>query len=549
MHTISGDMFESLRSSFGDKVHSLVLATSGGGRLSWPTTGAMMVVMVFVLAPLDLSQLIFAITGAAFYALIQSFQMSLQRRTDVLSKAAAVDRAAPGGGYGAAPGGRRGSHGAAGAPRAACGGAAAGTSAPAHRPPVPAAPSVTVPRVEDASATAPKKDVRKPSSMPISCHTFRGGSWDADVEELVEQIAPTPESDRAAGLLAAAVKQALRKMLPEAEVVGFASGGLACGKAFCVAVPDVDIVVSMPPDDLAERLHGRLATGRARAARLDFRKLQKSAIRVCTDRLVSSGGFKFRRSAFRCQEPKVTLLAPASLGIFPEAVPIDLSVNAVTPLYNAALLTECGQIDPRAKSLILVVRRWAKDRGICHAAKGHLSPYLWSLLSIYFLQDSAVLPPLEAFAASSGLMAPKAAGGHAAAPPKQRARPLGCNPDKTVGTLFKEFAHFFSVSFDWHREAVCVRLGVRGPPDLGLPLHIVLHDDGRTSEVGPSIDDPFSPGRNLGDCLTAESLKRLREELRRADELCVRNASLAELLEPWVPPEQESAELGKVEDE
>merc|ERR1712066_969682 len=115
--------------------------------------------------------------------------------------------------------------------------------------------------------------------------------------------------------------------------------------------------------------------------------------------------FKFRRSAFKGQEPKVTLMAE----INGKTIPIDFSVNTTTPLYNAALLTECGQIEPRAKELILLVRRWAKDRGISHAAKGHLSPYAWSLLVIYFLQvwdgqGDPLLPNITAFKTSSGFL-------------------------------------------------------------------------------------------------------------------------------------------------
>merc|ERR1719213_433135 len=200
--------------------------------------------------------------------------------------------------------------------------------------------------------------------------------------------------------------QAIRKIIPEIEVTGFASGNLTSGKAFGVAVPEVDIIASASPHILFERLHGHSTKGNA--SQLDAKKLQKCAIRACTDRLVSAGGFKFRRSAFRGAEPKVTLLAPASFGICEYSIPLDFSVNAVSPLHNAALLTECGQMDTRARELILLVKRWAKDRGICHAAKGHLSPYAWSLLCIFFLQagmkdDESILPSLASFKKASKL--------------------------------------------------------------------------------------------------------------------------------------------------
>merc|ERR1719188_1998698 len=102
---------------------------------------------------------------------------------------------------------------------------------------------------------------------------------------------------------------------------------------------------------IADCLQNRMAYPLPRAAKLDAHKLQKSALRACTDDLVVSGGFKFRRSAFKGIEPKVTLIAPASMGIHIAAIPLSFSVNTVTPFYAAALLTECGHMDSRAREL------------------------------------------------------------------------------------------------------------------------------------------------------------------------------------------------------
>merc|ERR1740120_199053 len=130
-------------------------------------------------------------------------------------------------------------------------------------------------------------------------------------------------------------------------------------------------------------------------------KLRKSAVRACTDRLVSEAGFKFRRSAFRGEEPKVVVISPPAL----RSVPMNLSVNTVTPVYNAALLAECARVEPRAQGLVLLVKRWAKDRGLCHVARGHLSLYSWTLLSIFFLQagEEGLLPPLQGEKTPAGI--------------------------------------------------------------------------------------------------------------------------------------------------
>merc|ERR1719456_1070848 len=113
--------------------------------------------------------------------------------------------------------------------------------------------------------------------------------------------------------LARTVQQTINPTFPQATVVGFSSGDLTLRSSLGMGVPEVDLVVNINPDALPGQLSSRLSrTGGASTAKLDARKVQKSAIRACMDRLVSHGGFKFRRSAFRGQEPKITLLAPAT---------------------------------------------------------------------------------------------------------------------------------------------------------------------------------------------------------------------------------------------
>jgi len=395
-------------------------------------------------------------------------------------------------------------------------------------------------------------DVRKPSAVPIQAPTFRSADWEMQVTELLNNITPTVADDKVVAKLATIAKQAIEPLI-DCEVVGFASGDLTRNKAFGVAVPEVDLIAKIHPESLAQRLRGRLGHAGNGFGKMDARKLQKSGLRACTDKLVSSGGFKFRRSAFRGSEPKVTLLAPASFGLCKDAIPIDFSVNAVTPLHNAALFTECGQLEPRARSLILLVKRWAKDRGICHAAKGHLSPYAWSLLSMFFLQTGieggSLLPPVEEFETASQLMTGNdVARSNDVRVKKEKWTAPECLQTKTVGELFKEFMHFYHASFDWKAEAISVRVGKRNQPGLSLPLHIILHDDGKT-EVGPSIEDPFDRAQNLGEILHAASVARLREEFARADTMCSAGFSLDALLEPWMPPEQDKeAEVNKEDD-
>jgi len=290
------------------------------------------------------------------------------------------------------------------------------------------------------------------------------------------------------------------------------------------------------------RLQGRWAAG-PRSAKLDARKLQKSAIRACTDQLVSTGTFKFRRSAFRGDEPKVTMIAPSTMDGCEQGIPINLSVNTVTPIYNAVVLSECGRMEPRTKDLVLLVKRWAKDRGLCHTAKGHLPPYAWTLLAVYYLQvaaledDQPLLPPLEGTRALSAQAAKGALQEPPAEPPAERENRT---PQLSIGELFRGFLQFYAKDFNWRGEAVSVRKGKRGAPDIKVHIHIILHDDGKTSEVGPSVENPFEASSNVGNCTSAASLRHLQEELKRAETLCAEGGSLTELLTPWAPAEAEA---------
>jgi len=494
-------------------------------------TGLIIAAAACAILPLEISHLLSMIVGILAYMLLQSLRPDVARPQS--ARAGKAPPLKPQHPWNASPQARRA--GSAAESRAAIGGP---TPRSGTRPPAPRSGSGT--SVGKASSHA---EVRKPSAMPVQAPTFESEGWEAEVRELLSRIAPTAEGDALVERIARAIQRVIAPIIPEAEVSGFASGSVTGGTAFGVAVPEVDIVINVSPTVLLGRLQGRWLA-RSAAERLDAQKLRKSAIRACTDRLVGTGIFKFRRSAFRGPEPKVTIVTP-SFDASGQGVPFNLSVNALTPLYNTAILTECGRLAPRAKELILLVRRWAKDRGLCHTAKGHLSPYTWTLLVIFFCQvscdsdeEAPLLPSLEGFSTCSGLMndssrigAPKAP---ALSPKAADARKCGA---KSAGALFSAFVAFYAKDFDWRKEAVSVRVGRRAAPDQNLPLHIVLDGDSDASQVGPSIEDPFEPTQNLGACTNATSLAHLWAELQRAEGLCAAGASLSVLLEPWAPPE------------
>ncbi|CEM29616.1 unnamed protein product [Vitrella brassicaformis CCMP3155] len=81
---------------------------------------------------------------------------------------------------------------------------------------------------------------------------------------------------------------------------------------------------------------------------------------------------------------------------------IDISFNHEVVLHNSRLLRAYAEHDSRAAALGLVVKHWAKCRGLVDPRRGAFSSYSWILLTIHFLQHhrqlttgQPVLPNLQ----------------------------------------------------------------------------------------------------------------------------------------------------------
>lgn len=359
-----------------------------------------------------------------------------------------------------------------------------------------------------------QKDTRQISVCPVVCPSFTNADWEGQINELLRDLAPSEETGALARNISCAVQDTLRRAFPTIDVVGYAHGNPRASKAFATAVPDIEIVANINREDMIKGM-GASYVG------FDSKCILKSAIRACTDQL-AYGDFKFRRSAFKYDEPKVTLLAPVAL----ESLPFDFSVNALTPMRHAGLLQGCFQVDTRAWELVLLVHRWARDRGISHAAKGHLTPYAWSLVAVFYLQvrekgEGTVMP---AFQSSPP---------HFQQETKKSKKKAKSAPEATrtpASSLFKEFLSFYAHEFDWRREVISVKKASR---IVLVPEQSVM--EWRQRAVGLEICDPFEPTANLANLLSGEGRARLREELIRADAICSKDGLLSELLQPWTP--------------
>lgn len=333
-------------------------------------------------------------------------------------------------------------------------------------------------------------------------------------DELSKQLLPTERCQKVVEEMVQAIKGTILQLLPNADVVGFTHGEVSGGSASCdKAVPEVDIVMNLPQDVLARTLQAHSSKLKCSGKDND-RRLHMSGIRMCLDLLVANGGFKLRRTAFKEKDPKVTLMAPRSLDDS-GCIPVDLFMNASTPLCNSVLVAACAQVDPRAHMLILLVKRWAKNRGICHAAKGFLMPYAWTLLCIHFLQvgleGGSILPSFKHLKLTPSQDNEEIAGLAQCMQGWMRPSADSALSKMRLGQLFKDFIDFYSNKI----EAVC-------------------------ASWDATVEDTFMPAKNLTETLTGSGLSRMREELVRAQGCFDNNAPLSEILTPWVRPEQKS---------
>ena len=82
----------------------------------------------------------------------------------------------------------------------------------------------------------------------------------------------------------------------------------------------------------------------------------------------------------------------------PEAnVDCDICFNNMLAVENTKLLRDYSTIDHRLRQLVLVVKYWAKQRGVNDAYRGSLSSYCYVLMCIGLLQmrNPPVLPCLQ----------------------------------------------------------------------------------------------------------------------------------------------------------
>lgn len=185
-------------------------------------------------------------------------------------------------------------------------------------------------------------------------------------------------------------------------------------------------------------------------------------------------------------------------------IDVDLSCHNTEPLSNTGLLRAYCKLSSMVRSLVMIIKHWAKAEQVSGAIDKNLSSYSITLMVIYYL---LVTPSL------SMPCLPTEAHRFPENDAQQKSDTKWTSP-QPLATLIRGFFNFFARGFKWGEEVVSVRLGKR----LSVRDETYCQLKGRY-HARLHIEDPYLLGRNLNCALAQERESVLRTKLTWTSQL------------------------------
>lgn len=203
----------------------------------------------------------------------------------------------------------------------------------------------------------------------------------------------------------------------------------------------------------------------------------------------------------------------------------DISINNSLAVANSQLVGAYVAADARVRPLVVVLKSWARARGINDRSRGTLSSFALTLMLLHLMQRRGLLPSLQALAAQRGEPPREILGADCrfCTDPAGIAEALaqlqaGAEVEgQNLGVLLHAFFRYFGVEYRGGVISIrgdCPEADVERPPlRQSLPLHV--REKGAASGRFLFVENPFEPGKDVANVVVGE-MARLREELRRA---------------------------------
>eukprot|EP00039_Didymoeca_costata_P014126 m.225025 g.225025 ORF g.225025 m.225025 type:complete len:912 (+) comp15952_c0_seq8:189-2924(+) len=225
----------------------------------------------------------------------------------------------------------------------------------------------------------------------------------------------------------------------------------------------------------------------------------------------------------------------------------DISLNHTLPLSNTLLLQTYAQVDARVRALVLLVKRWASNRGINDASNGTLSSYAWVIMVLYFLQQRTppILPSLQDAALIKSCALPNSIeitstegydiqfckDASLARNYLQQSLTENGKNTETITDLFSRFFDFYAFRFNTQGNVVSIRTTQtlsKAKADSRMP---------RPATWRISIEDPIEVGHDLASVIfSPEANATLQNELARSSKVLHSPLNSKSILEElWEP--------------
>jgi len=221
----------------------------------------------------------------------------------------------------------------------------------------------------------------------------------------------------------------------------------------------------------------------------------------------------------------------------------DVCLNNHLATENTRLLRTYAAIDPRMRQMVILVKYWAKRRGVNTPYKGTLSSYAYVLLVIFYLQTrpQPILPVLQKIRTEKTALIPDPIiEGHNCyfCDDLEHVEKLGfmrnCRNTETVGQLLLGFFSFLGASngFNYRDDVVSIR---EGRPLTKADKEWTASSNTRRDRFWLCIEDPFELSHNLGRVADRDSLYTMRGEFMRAVR-AIKDGNIAAACDEFVEP-------------
>ncbi|CAL5382841.1 unnamed protein product [Camellia sinensis] len=315
---------------------------------------------------------------------------------------------------------------------------------------------------------------------------------------IYETLIPPEEENAKQKQLLTLLEKLVSKEWPEARLHLYGS----CANSFRVSKSDIDVCLAIEDPDVNKSEVLLKLADILQSDNLQNVQVNDLAFQDLCNVLTAV------HALTRARVPIVKLMDPAT------AISCDICINNVLAIVNTKLLWDYAQIDVRLRQLALIVKHWAKSRGVNATYQGTLSSYAYVLMCIHFLQQRrpAILPCLQGMERTYAVTVDNIECAYF--DQVEKLSGFGSRNKESIAQLVWAFFNYWAYCHDYANDVISIRTGSilsKRAKDwtrrIGNDRHLIC------------IEDPFEISHDLGRVVDKNSIRVLREEFERAAQI------------------------------